>query len=68
MYRASLPQGTVLSPTFFLLWSAALVSNLRTLPGTTLLLLADVIPTLSSGNTTAVARRRAQLTVDTLVR
>ena len=66
VYRASLPQGSVLSPTFFLLWSAPLVSNLRT--RTTPLLLADVIPTLCPGNTTAVARRRAQLTAETLVR
>ena len=68
VYRASLPQGCVLPPTFFLLWSAPFVSAIRTLPGTTPLLLADVIPNFCSGNTIAVARRRAQLTAGTLVR
>ena len=67
VYRAGLPQGSVLSPTLFLLWSAPLASKLRALPGTTPFLFADDTSTLCSGNTIEVARERAQLAADTLV-
>ena len=68
VYRAGLPQGSVLAPTLFLLWSAPLASALRALPGTTPFLFADDTSTLCSGNTIAVARERAQQAADTLVR
>ena len=68
VYRAGLSQGSVLSPTLSLLWSAPLVSALRALPGTTPLHFADDTSTLCSGNTIAVARERAQLAAYTLVR
>ena len=67
VYRAGLPQGSVLSPTLFLLWSAPLASKLRALPGTTPFLFADDTSTLCSGNTIEVARERAQLAADALV-
>ncbi|KAF0312570.1 putative RNA-directed DNA polymerase from transposon BS [Amphibalanus amphitrite] len=68
VYRAGLPQGSVLSPTLFLLWSAPLASTLRALPGTTPYMFADDTSTLCSGNTIEVARERAQRAADTLVK
>ena len=68
IYRAGLPQGSVLSPTLFLLWSAPLATALRSLPGTTPFQFADDTSTLCAGNTIAVARDRAQLAADTLVK
>ncbi|XP_043212000.1 uncharacterized protein LOC122376264 [Amphibalanus amphitrite] len=68
VYRARLPQGSVLSPTLFLLWSAPLASALRRLPGTTPFMFADDTSALCSGNTIAVARERAQLAATSLVR
>ena len=68
VYRAGLPQCSVLSPTLFLLWSTPLVPALRALPGTTPFHFADDTSTLCSGNTIAVAREWAQLATDNLVR
>ena len=41
IYRAGLPQGSVLSPALFLLWSAPLAAALQEIPGTTAVMYAD---------------------------
>ncbi|KAF0306566.1 putative RNA-directed DNA polymerase from transposon BS [Amphibalanus amphitrite] len=67
IFRAGLPQGTVLAPTLFLLWAAPLADALKKIPGTTPYMYADDTATLCSGNTILVARRRAQQAADVLV-
>ena len=67
IFRAGLPQGSVLAPTLFLLWSAPLADALRRIPGTTPYMYADDTAALCSGNTIAVAKRRAQRAADALV-
>ena len=67
IFRAGLPQGSVLAPTLFLLWSASLADTLRRIPGTTPYFYADDTAALCSGNVIEVAQRRAQQAADALV-
>ena len=67
-FRAGLPQGSVLAPSLFTLWSADLAAALRGIPGSTVLMYADDTATLSSGSTLPIARSRAQLAADTLAK
>lgn len=67
-YRAGLPQGSVLAPTLFLLWSAPLVASLRTVPGVSPFMYADDTAALCGGNDISTAKRRAQQAADALVR
>ena len=67
VYRAGLPQGSVLSPALFLLWAAPLAAELQRIPGTTAFLYADDTAALCAGNSIEVARERAQRAADTLV-
>ena len=65
-FRAGLPQGSVLSPTLFLLWSAPLISALQSVPGTTVFMYADDTATLCAGSNIEAAKRRAQQAADVL--
>ena len=65
IFRAGLPQGSVLSPQLFLLWAAGLAEALRA-PGTSPYVYADDTAVLCAGNTMEVATRRAQEAADTL--
>lgn len=67
VFRAGLPQGSVLAPSLFLLWAASLVSALKAVPGTTVFMYADDTATLCAGNDIETARRRAQMAADALV-
>ena len=67
-FRAGLPQGSVLAPTLFTLWSADLVAALGRVPGTSVYMYADDTATLCSGGTIAQARDRAQQAADTITR
>ena len=66
VYRAGLPQGSVLSPALFLLWAAPLAAVLQRSPGTTAFFYADDTAVLCSGNSIEVARDRAQRAADSL--
>ncbi|KAF0298571.1 putative RNA-directed DNA polymerase from transposon BS [Amphibalanus amphitrite] len=66
VFRAGLPQGSVLSPALFLLWAAPLAAELQKVPGTTAFLYADDTAALCAGNDIQVARQRAQQAADTL--
>ncbi|KAF0298220.1 RNA-directed DNA polymerase from mobile element jockey [Amphibalanus amphitrite] len=65
-FRAGLPQGSVLAPTLFTLWSADLVEELRKVDGTSTYMYADDTATLSSGATIAQAMVRAQRAADVM--
>ena len=67
-FRAGLPQGSVLAPTLFILWSADLLEELRRVPRTSVFAYADDTATLSAGSSIDLAKRRAQLAADTLAR
>ena len=67
IYRAGLPQGSVLSPTLFLLWSAPLAGALQAARGTTAFFYADDTAVLCGGHNVETARSRAQKAADTLV-
>ncbi|KAF0314117.1 putative RNA-directed DNA polymerase from transposon BS [Amphibalanus amphitrite] len=67
-FRAGLPQGSVLAPTLYTLWSADLVSDLRSVPGTSVFMYADDTATLSNSCRMETARERAQIAADTMVR
>ncbi|XP_043220268.1 uncharacterized protein LOC122380836 [Amphibalanus amphitrite] len=67
IYRAGLPQGSVLAPTLFLLWSAPLVASLRSVPGVSPFMYADDTAALCAGNDITTAKRRAQRAADALV-
>ena len=67
VFRAGLPQGSVLSPPLFLLWAAPLVSALRQIPGCSPYMYADDTATLCAGPDITTARERAQTAADTLV-
>jgi len=66
VFRADLPQGSVPSPTLFLLWAAPLAAALN--PGTTPFIVADDTAALCAGNNIEVAKARAQQAADALVR
>ena len=65
-FRAGLPQGSVLAPTIFTLWSADIVAELRKVPGTSVFMYADDTATLCSGATIEQARDRAQRAADVM--
>ena len=67
VYRAGLPQGSVLSPALFLLWAAPLAAEQQRTPGTTAFFYADDTAALCSGNSIQIARDRAQRAADSLV-
>ena len=67
-FRAGLPQGSVLAPTLYTLWAADLVTDLRSVPGTSVYMYADDTATLSSGCDIGSARERAQMAADTMAR
>ena len=68
VYRAGLPQGSVLSSALFLLSAAPLAAVLQRSPGTTAFFYADNTAVLCSGNSIEVARDRAQCAADSLTR
>ena len=65
-FRAGLPQGSVLAPTLYTLWSADLITALRDVPSTDIFMYADDTATLSSGPSIEVAARRAQQAADVI--
>ena len=67
VFRAGLPQGSVLSPSLFLLWAAPLAQALRDIPGTSPYMYADDTAALCAGNTIQVAVERAQRAADALL-
>ena len=67
-FRAGLPQGSVLAPTLYTLWSADLIEELRAAPGTHVFMYADDTATLSSGCDIELARSRAQKAADIMAR
>ena len=68
IFRAGLPQGSVLSPSLFLLWATPLVAALKRVPGCTPYLYADDTAVLCAGNTIETARDRAQQAADALTK
>ena len=68
VFRAGLPQGSVLAPTLFTLWAADLVAALRSVPRTDTFMYADDTATLSAGATIELAQARAQEAADTLAK
>ena len=70
MFRAGLPQASVLLPSLFLLWAAPLVNSLRAVPDAPrprTCTYADDTATLCRGPDINIARRRAQAAADTLI-
>ena len=65
-FRAGLPQGSVLAPKLYTLWSADLITALKTVPGTDIFMYDDDTATLSSGATIEEASRRAQRVADVI--
>lgn len=68
IFRAGLPQGSVLSPSLFVLWAAPLVEALKTVPRCSPFMYADDTAALCAGNTIAAARDRAQQAADALTK
>ena len=66
IYRASLPQGSVLFSTLFLLWSAPLAAAVQEVPDTIAFMYKDDAAALCTGNNIEKARRRAQQAADVL--
>ncbi|MEM9976946.1 MAG: reverse transcriptase family protein, partial [Cyanobacteria bacterium P01_D01_bin.2] len=66
IFRAGLPQGSVLAPTLFTLWAADLVEAVGPVPSTPVYMYADDTATLSTGCTVDLARERAQQAADTM--
>ncbi|KAF0314478.1 putative RNA-directed DNA polymerase from transposon BS [Amphibalanus amphitrite] len=67
VFRAGLPQGSVLAPPLFLLWAAPLIRSLKNIPGCSPFMYADDTAALCSGADIQTAKRRAQLAADSLV-
>ena len=65
-FRAGNPQGSVLAPIIFTLWSADLIAELRKVPGTSVYMCADDTATLCSGATIEQARDGAQRAADVM--
>ena len=65
-FRAGLPQGSVLAPTLFSLWSADLVEELQKILGTSVLVYEDDTATLYYGATITEASDRAQRAADVM--
>ena len=57
IYRAGLPQGSVLSTALYLLWSAALAATILEVPGTNAFMYADgtAAPGVGNGRTQQAA-------------
>ncbi|KAF0312001.1 RNA-directed DNA polymerase from mobile element jockey [Amphibalanus amphitrite] len=69
VFRAGLPQGSVLAPTIYTLWAADLIETLRNASDRTdVLMYADDTATLSAGATVELAVARAQKSADALAR
>ncbi|KAF0291219.1 RNA-directed DNA polymerase from mobile element jockey [Amphibalanus amphitrite] len=69
VFRAGLPQGSVLAPTIYTLWVADLIETLRNASDRTdVLMYADDTATLSAGATVELAVARAQKSADALAR
>ena len=68
IYRAGLPQGSVLSTALYLLWSAPLAATLQEVPGTNALMYADGTAALCVGNRVEMANRRTQQAADALAK
>ena len=66
IFRAGLPQGSVLSPSLFVLWAAPLAQALRSVPRCSPYMYADDTAVLCSGNTIEAARESAQDAADCL--
>ena len=64
IFRAGLPQGSVLAPTLYTLWAADLVTDLKRTPRSSVYMYADDTATLCAGDTIALARERAQQSAD----
>ena len=56
----------LLAPTLYTLWSADLITDLKTVPGTEIYMYADDTATLSSGASIEQAERRAQQAADVI--
>lgn len=67
-FRAGLPQGSVLSPSLFVLWAAQLTSVLKKVPHCSPYMYADDTAVLCAGNQIETARERAQLAADALTK
>ena len=67
-FRAGLPQGSVLAPTLYTLWSADLIEELRMVPRTDCYMYADDTATVSAGATIELALSRAQQSADVMAR
>ena len=65
-FRAGLPQGSILAPTLYTLWSADLIETLRRTDRTEVLMYADDKATLSAGATVELAVARVQQAADAL--
>ena len=68
IFRAGLPQGSVLAPTLYTLWSADLIEALRDVTRTDIFMYADDTATLSAGSTIEEAQTRAQQAADVMAR
>ena len=67
-FRAGLPQGSVLAPTLYTLWSADLIEELRQVTRTDTYMYADDTATVSAGATIEMALSRAQRSADVMAR
>ena len=68
IFRAGLPQGSVLLPSLFVLWAAPLVAALKKVPRCSPYMYADDTAVLCGDNTIERARERAQQAADALTK